>query len=232
MHSSKCILKLWLVLLVLATACSEKTLSPDNNRLGLEYYPLEAGQFRTYQVKEIQYSISSFDTLNYQLRESVAGTFENLEGNTSYTIHREKRDNEQAEWKLDSVWTARKSSATLVSVENNVPVIRLVFPIANKLRWDANKFNQANEKWFEYETDEPDSTLAGQTFTGLIKVIESDIEENIVNRDERYAVYAPEVGLVIRWGITLGFCTVDCPDQKTIESGRFIQQTLIDYGQN
>lgn len=211
-------------------ACTEKTISPDDNRLGLEYYPLEIGQYRIYDVDEILYSISSFDTLQYQLRESVVDAFENAEGTTTYTIHRQKRDDEQAAWQLDSVWTARKTSTLAISVENNVSLIKMVFPIENDLSWDSNKFNQSGEKRFTYDLNVADTTLADQKHEGLVKVVQSEIEENIVNRDERYEIFAPNVGLIIKHGIRLSFCTVDCPAQKTIVAGRFIQQTLFSYG--
>lgn len=224
----------WLILvfsaLMFLLACGEKTISPDDNRLGLEYYPLETGQYRIYDVDEILYSISSFDTLQYQLRESVVNAFENAEGTTTYTIHREKRNNDQDQWELDSVWTARKTSTLAISVENNVSLIKMVFPINNGLSWDSNKFNQSGEKRFSYDLNLADTTLANEKMTDLVKVIQSEIEENIVNRDERYEIFAPNVGLIVKHGIRLSFCTVDCPVQKTIESGRFIQQTLFSYG--
>ena len=216
----------------LLVSCSEKTISPDNNRLGLEYFPLETGQFRVYDVDEILYSISSFDTLKYQLKESVVSTFENAEDGITYTIHREKRNTDQETWKLDSVWSARKTNSIAVSVENNISFVKMVFPIKNDLRWDGNVLNSLAEKQYVYDMNLEKMTFSEQVFTDLVKVIQSDVEENIVNRDERYEIYAKEVGLVEKYGMSLMYCTVDCPSQKTIVSGRFIQQTLTSYGQD
>ena len=106
----------------------------------------------------------------------------------------------------------------------------MIFPIENNLEWDSNVLNAASQKIFIYNTNLADTTLAGESLADLVEVIQSDIEENIVNRDQRSEIYARNIGLVIKTGITLSFCTVDCPDQKTIESGRYIHQTLTSYG--
>ena len=221
---------LFLMVFVLG-ACSEKNITLDRDRLGLEYFPLEVGQYRIYDVDEILYTISSFDTLKYELRESVVNSFENLEGGTTYTIHREKRLNDQVAWDLDSVWTARKTSSVAISVENNISLVKMVFPIENGINWDGNIFNSSGERLFAYDLNVEPITIGSDEFTDLVKVIQSDIPENIVNQDQRHEVYASGIGLVSKNGIMLTFCTLDCPDQKTIIAGRYIEQTLKSYGQ-
>ena len=47
---------LFLMVFVLG-ACSEKNITLDQDRLGLEYFPLEVGQYRIYDVNEILYTI-------------------------------------------------------------------------------------------------------------------------------------------------------------------------------
>ena len=211
-------------------SCSESTVTPDDSQLGLEYFPVEIGQFRVYDVDEIIYQISGNDTLNYELRESIVDSFENLEGALTYTVHREKKFDEVSGWQLDSVWTVRKNNTTLVSVENNVPIIKMVFPVENSTSWDSNQLNAGNQKLFFYNIDVEDMVVSADTLTDLVQVVQSEVDENIVNRDERFEIYAPNIGLIMKSGITLTFCTVDCPDQKTIVSGRFIDQVLTSYG--
>jgi hypothetical protein len=212
-------------------ACSEKNITLDQDRLGLEYFPLEVGQYRIYDVDEIIYNISSFDTLKYELRESVVDSFENSEGSTTYTIRREKRLNDQVAWDLDSVWSARKTNSIAISVENNISLVKMVFPVENGTSWDGNIFNSSGERLFTYDLNVAPITIGSDEFTDLVKVIQSDIPENIVNQDQRFEIYATGIGLVGKNGIMLTFCTVDCPDQKTIIAGRFIDQRLKSYGQ-
>jgi hypothetical protein len=224
---------MWKVALVIfvLNCCSEKNITLDEDRLGLDYFPLEVGQYRVYDVYEILYNISSFDTLAYELRESVVNSFENSEVSTTYTINREKRLNDTELWKLDSVWTARKTKAIAVSIENNISLVKVVFPIEDKINWDANIFNSSGERLFTYDLNVEPMTIGNEEFSDLVKVIQSDILENIVNQDQRHEIYAKGIGLISKNGIMLTFCTVGCPDQKTIIAGRFIEQTLKFYGQ-
>lgn len=211
-------------------SCGESTIAPDNSRLGLEYFPLETGQFRIYDAEEINYSILGSDTAYYQLRESVVDSFLNTENTLTYILHRESRANASAPWALDSVWTARRSSSTGVVTENNIPFIKLVFPLENGLTWDGNKLNKRQAELYTYDLDVPDTLLFENQFNSLVKVTHSDVPENVVNRDQRSEIYAPGVGMIIKNSIILAFCTQDCPVEKTIEAGRSIQLTLRSYG--
>jgi hypothetical protein len=107
----------------------------------------------------------------------------------------------------------------------------MVFPVENGTSWDGNIFNSSGERLFTYDLNVAPITIGSDEFTDLVKVIQSDIPENIVNQDQRFEIYATGIGLVGKNGIMLTFCTVDCPDQKTIIAGRFIDQRLKSYGQ-
>lgn len=222
-------------ILILIIGCSESKIDPSNNQLGLEYFPLETGQFRIYDAQEILFTVLGSDTTNFQLKESVVDSFTNVENSFTYIIHRETRLNETEVWQLDSVWTARRTANFAIMVENNRSIVKLVFPIEHGTQWDGNELNGLNEKLFTYDLNIADTTLSENQFSNLSKVIQSDIPENIVNRDERYEIYAENVGLIIKNSINLEFCQskpdeTPCPATKSIESGRIFIATLTSYG--
>ena len=107
----------------------------------------------------------------------------------------------------------------------------MVFPIENGTTWDGNILNASAQKLYSYDLDIPDTTVMEMAFSKPVKVIQSNIPENVVNRDQRYELYAENAGMIVNYGITLEYCTVDCPDEKTIEAGRFIHMTLKAYGE-
>lgn len=51
-----------------------------------------------------------------------------------------------------------------------------------------------------------DTTLMGNQFSNLTKVIQSDIKENLINRNESFEIYAKGVGIFIKNSIILEFC--------------------------
>ena len=170
-------------------SCDEATINPDENRLGLEYFPLETGRYSVYDVQEVNYSILGSDTSNYQLRQSVVDSFLNAENNFTYILNREVRTSDNEQWSLDSVWTARRSTSIGVVNENNVAFIKLVFPIENDLTWDGNKLNKNVSEQYRYDLELADTTVFNTEYKNVVRVIQSDVPENLVNRDERQEIY-------------------------------------------
>ena len=117
--------------------CSEtKEVNPED--LGTKYFPLNSGDYRVYQVDGVRYyAFNDSVEFSYLLKETVTDSFTNLESGISYRIQRQKKLNETEPWEIDSIWTARKDIRTAISVENNVPLIKLSFPIQEGKTWDA-----------------------------------------------------------------------------------------------
>jgi len=210
--------------------CSESTIIPDTTESDLNYFPIQTGQYRIYDVDEVIFTVLRSDTSHYELKESVVDSFLNSTNSITYVVNRETRLTTSEPWSLDSVWTARISNTQAVLVENNINIIKLVFPIEQGLSWDGNELNSRNEKQFTYDLNVPDTTLFENQFSDGLKVVQSDIPENFINRDERFEIYVKGVGLIIKSTITLEFCQMDCPETKSIDSGRIFKATLKEYG--
>ena len=218
------------VLIIIFLGCSDSTINPNSNQIGLEYFPMQVGDFKIYDIEETNFSVLGSETSIYQLKESVADSFLNIENQFSYIINRETRINDTHEWVLDSVWTARVTNQYAVLVENNRSIMKLVFPIEHGLQWDGNALNSKSEKIFTYNLNIGDTILMENQFSNLSKIIQSDIEENLINRNESFEIYAKDVGLIIKNSIILEYCQTDCPETKTVDSGRIYKATLSVYG--
>lgn len=204
---------------------------PQDDSIGFNFFPLQTGQFRAYQVEQIDFSLITSDTSSFQLREVVVDSFLNAESDYTFILHREIRQNDSEEWELDSVWSTRRTSALAVVTENNIPIIKLVFPVEDGVRWDSNGFSSKDEQLFRYENSFTPFDLEDTTFNRTVTVIESDLEDNLIMQDERIQVYAEGVGLVHRDYIILNFCArEDCLGEGIIESGRVQRYDLIDHG--
>ncbi len=220
---------LWVVFLLIQ--CSNE-LEPFEADLGQDYYPVELGSYRTYEVSQINYEISGFDTLKYFLRESVEDTFSS-NNEVNYLIFRETRSSDTLEWEVDSVRSVRIADEGVVLSSGNVASFVLSFPIAEGKTWNINAFNARESMEVSYaevvesELSLEDSLIAGMDF---IKVLIADIPENIVNQNQQYEVYARGVGLVEKKATILEYCTVDCDSAGQILNGIEFTQRLIDYG--
>lgn len=212
-------------------SCSEERLLPPDELSGSDYFWLQKGFYKTYEVELITFELLSSDTSAFQLREVVADSFINSENNITHILNRFVRPDDLSEWELDSVWTARKTRTTALVIENNVPVVKMAFPVSEDIEWDGNAFSHLDEQIFHYTNISAPLSQSGLDFNNTVTVVQSEVENNLIFRDERSEVYASGVGMVNRDFTVLNFCArPDCLGQDIIESGRIEKMVLIAYG--
>lgn len=211
-------------------SCSESEVILDTDRLGLHYFPLEVGDYRIYDVEESNYSVLGVTTENYQLKEFVADSNLNASNNLQYIIHRSTRLNETEPWQLDSIWTAQKSTSIAVLTENNVPFVKLSFPIEHQVQWNGNSLNSLAEENYWYNTQIPDTTLLDSLYQDIVQVVQNDRGEDFLGLENRSETFAPHVGMIIKESVILKYCQTECATEKEIESGRELVMILKEYG--
>lgn len=215
-----------LIILSILSSCNEtKEIGPEV--LGYDFYPINAGEYKIYDVKEIRYQISGFDTSYYQLRETIFDSIPALDQIT-YLIRRDIRASESEEWESDSLWTATRTANYLSITENNIPFIKLTFPVTLGREWDGNSLNSRGEVTYYYQTLE-NPAIDSVSIDNHIRVIIENIEENVTGIDLKSEVYVRDVGLVEKDYLTYKKCTSsDCGEIGQIIAGRALKQTLIE----
>ncbi len=225
-----------IVLLFLA-GCETGTLENDPKYIGWDYFPLDSGAYNVYKVRNITYSLGGVtDTVVYLLKETVTGPYENLESGTSYRIKREIKSLNGGEWQEDSIWWARKDLMTAVMVENNIPVIKLSFPVEDYRSWDANSLNTLGEDMYYMKNADmsfTDTLETGHTYDKTVTVVQEDVNDNIIYREQRTEVYAENTGLIYKERIFLQYCDEDdCRGQWIIDTGTDYRMILMEHGKN
>jgi len=220
------------IIVAIIDACSPGNLEPDSSRLGLEYFPLETGNYRVYEVKEITYNTQGKDTFNYFIREKVLEPFENAEGGISYKIERSSRSSINDPWQQDSIWTARRDAQKAVVVENNIPLVKLVFPLREEKTWNGNvltdrepdEYTMVNLRWAYDDSVE-------NVYDKTVTVIQEENRDPVVQTNLRREVYAEYIGMIYKESIILNFCTVvgNC-EIGDITTGRDFRMRLIEHG--
>lgn len=195
--------------------------------LGVDFYPIYKDSARVYQVEETLYNLVGAETNFYQLRGSISDSLVSSSGEITYILQREKRNTANDPWRVDSLWSVRKTDRLLVITENNVPLVKLTFPAKEGAEWDGNAFNTHGYQEYYYEGVETEKLKSEAYSNDLIKVVIADEPQNLVRRDERYEVYEKGVGLLEKNYITLEYCTKDCESTEQIISGRILYQYLI-----
>lgn len=226
-----------IALLALFFQGCEESEAPNIDLSGSGYYPLEVGNFWTYQMEQIDYLVLGNDTSSYQLRELISDSLVSASGEVTYLISRQLWEETSQQWLTDSIWSVRKNSQLVVVTENGRPFVKLVFPVTVGESWDGNAFNNQGFQQFNYgalEPDEIESILLDQDTSVVAKTILNDQIDPIVGTDQRSEIYVNGIGLVQKDLYVINLCTdpSKCPDNfgDTL-SGIFLSQVLIDYGQ-
>lgn len=219
-------------------ACTEEPDGTEPINLETNYFPLTSGNYRDFAVTEkIYFTSTDIETRVYQIREEIGQEFQNMQGGKSFELKRYSRTGANEEWSLDSLWISRIDiTPTLrsVQVENNVPFIKLVFPISVGKTWDGNALNNRIAETYEItETfDSYSPPVSSLSLLNCVKVLQQEDDDELTIRDIRYEVYSEEIGMIHRYNETLKYCSrPECLGQKIVESGRFIEMRLIGYGE-
>ena len=211
--------------------CSEtKYLDPKD--LGSNFFPLNVGTYSIYQVNGVRYnSMIDSTEFSYLLKEIVLDSFQNLESGKSYKIQRQKKYSENGVWEIDSLWTARKDSQTAVLVENNVPSVKLTFPLEELKSWDANKLNNNIEDEFQMININKPFADAFGSYENTVTVIQENLPDLIVNTISKKEIYSEDLGLVYKENIVLKYKQDEFIGLVIVASGIKYFQYLIEIGE-
>lgn len=174
-------------------SCKTESIQPEDILIGTEYYPVTVGQVSEFQVMEIEYKPNSIDTIYFKLKEEVSEKVSDNGSTKEYNIKR-YRSEEGKEYVQDSLWAVRVSNKEIVKIENNNWLKVLSFPITTDDAWDLNIY-------LNKPKDEISYSNLNEAFNGYASTIRTfhAVNNNIINKNERYSVYAENVGLVYQY---------------------------------
>ena len=227
--------KLGIFLLILSGCVS--SIEPDPNTLGLNYYPLQTGDYRVYNTKSKNFNLDgTIDSVEYLLKEVVVDSFPgNDQDSYIYVINRYKKGLNETDWLIDEAVSARINLRTMVLTENNAAFVKLAFPMEEALTWDGNSLNDLEPEDYEMRMLSHPFTVDSITFANTVYVFHVDIRDpvQISNDDYRLEVFADGVGLVYKQKILKEWCdyvTSGACSEPTVLSGLEYEQKLIEFG--
>lgn len=202
--------------------------------MGYDYFPLQAGNYRIFEVVDIRYTIQhGKDSSFYYLKEVVMDSSIDQTGETSHFIYQYKRSDPADPWEKESVvvHTVKRSLSNLVVYEGNIPYVKLTFPVKVGLTWDGNAYNTQDVMYYHYSDVEIPDTMLNWMDSPLIRVVQNDFDDQLIRRDLRNEIYAAGIGLVYKESSILDYCREsECFGLKEINSGTEFRQTLVEYG--
>ena len=203
-----------------------------NVDLGLDYQPLETGMFWEYEVDEtIVFGENDSEEFVYFFRDVIDYSYINEAGEEVYVVMREKSP-DRVEWLIEGNFSLLIRNKTLVRMQENEIVVTFSFPPLLNKSWDGRVYSSRESEMFNI--DLLGAYQLGLTnYSQVVQVSQSQEDDKITLRDNRYEVYAKGIGMIEQYYEVFTYCSRnDCLGQELIDSGSLRHLRIINYGKN
>lgn len=219
----------FLLYLIFMASCEIQREEPEG--ISSPFYPFSVGNYWEYKVEEtVYFGENDSESQAFYFRDEMVGQYLNAENELVYTIQRQS-STDRNNWTNERVYTLCFSQNRIIRHYNNLQEIVLVYPLGIDMEWDGNALNNVPKQTFSVERM-GDYILENLSFPETVTVRQSEEDDLITIRDNRYEVFAKEIGLVESYHEVFRYCSRnDCLGEQIIQEGRFTHLKLIDYGQ-
>ncbi len=211
--------------------CQESVIPINEDILGYDFFPMEIGRYQVYAVTDIDFVRTGVsDTSIYYLKVEVTDSTKNADGSFIYYVAGSRRETIDVEWQVDSLWQVHMNNYIVKVYEENIPIVRLSFPIKEGRTWDSNAYNHFDENEFEIANVNDSFSANDSLFQNTVTVINDYTAQNFVNYNSEIEVYAKNVGLIYKEIIYHEYDQQDYFTEYVIDNGRTYIQEIIEFG--
>ena len=190
-----------------------------------EYFPIELEREKHFLVTNIIHNSFGKDTSSYYLKEIIAESFIDLQGDTAYRIERYSRTDTTDNYTIKDVWVVKKSTTSVQQTEENISYTKLIFPIDENSFWNGNVFNNLEYQEYVVQSIHTNFTLNNLTFDSCV-TINQNYKSNLLQYENTEEIYSLGLGLVYKEEIVT---QINNGDQNDILQGSEYIQELIEY---
>jgi len=217
----------FLFVIPLFQGCKKDTVIPPDPYYR-EYFTAEAGQYIIYQCDSIVFDDfnGTIDTFRFKIKEYYESEFIDNSGRNAIRIERYKQTENASNWVLKDVWQVVKSDLQVEKVEEDVRMIKLIFPVVGEKEWNINALNDLGARTVAYKDVHSPYSTATLTFDSTITVENID-PQNLINEYRDTEIFAKGRGMVYKRFVNVEYIT---PPAVGIESGVVFTMQAIEFG--
>lgn len=230
-----------ILLIVSLLACESHEAVPA--RTGLEFVPMQVGEYWEYAVVETNISQVNGETNTLSELRVVALDSVTNDEEVTYIMGRWTRDQGATDWVPVETWSVRLSDFQFIVQQGNVPFVKLALPLSEGKTWDGNMLNSLGgtdecqggmigcDNYTALNVRMPFEITGTVSYDDTVTIMESDEDDPIIGKDIRKVVYARNVGLVYEDVTHFEYCTIGpCIGQQVVENGYIRKQQLSAHG--
>ncbi len=163
---------------------------------GPDYFPLEIGNEWIYAIDSTEYDRFTEDATLYQFqrRERITSSFISDDGTTQFLVDVSYKT-DTTDWNYFNTITFYKTNYRAVRIDSNRAVMHLLFPVKNRVSWNANQLNSNAEDRFRYLKSEKHNSQLFDSFATTV-FVQQEFDTSIIDQNIRWELYAVGIGLV------------------------------------
>jgi hypothetical protein len=179
----------------------EKELPLD---MGFKYFPVNIGHRVIYDVDSISYNdfTGHVDSFKFQIMEKVESVFSDNEGRETQRLERYKRLNDTSAWFIKDIWIENLTETTAEKVEENVRIVKLIFPPQENAKWDGNLYNTNGVQDYLFKDVHSSYSMNNKMYDSTVSVIQKQ-EYTLISEKFEKEIYAAHIGLIYKKFVNL-----------------------------
>jgi hypothetical protein len=214
------------------TACKKDPLPEPVANHDANYFPVEAGKYRVYDVDSIKfYDVTlTSDTFHFQIKEEVSELVSNdtlgSDIKSWYEVKIYRRVDTAQTWQHVGYAIQSVSSKTGERINDNLHIVNLNFPVSLNKNWKGNAYlvdslGAPNNPYWDFTYTTVDTTFSHQGFSfDSTAVVTQYDSQNQITKDIEREAYARGIGLVYKLSMHVERQTVNLmnwiPEKGTI----------------
>lgn len=214
-------------LLLLVPSCKKDEIIPPDPYFR-EYFPAEVGSYIIYECDSIIFDDFNqvVDTQTFRIKEYFESSFTDNTGRPAIRIERYKQFGPAGTWHLKDVWQLAKTDQQVEKVEEDVRMIKLIFPVKEDKEWDINALNNVGARTVAYKDVHTSYSTGSLSFDSTITVENTD-PKNLINEYRDTEIFAKNVGLIYKRFVDVKYLT---PPAVGVESGVVFTMRAVEIG--
>ena len=228
-------MKKYLLLLIsfaLLASCTKENASDISPAYySYEYFPIDSGIVRYYQVDSIFWDANNqaaLDTISYEIKEVIAGNYFDNQNQICQRIERYRKDS-NGNWIIWKVLSDKRSQFNAERYIDNIRFIKLKFPLNTSDKWNGNALNTQDAQYYQLTDLHQTENINTLAFDSVCTVLQDDY---IDATRQFYGLekYAARIGMIYRREKNIS--TIPTSQGIIIKGGYDYTEKIISYTLN
>jgi hypothetical protein len=198
----------------LFTSCKKESITAEDPENGIEYFPIQEGKFISYTVDSTLYDDRGLTKVNTSsfIKMEIGKLLQETGDSKKYILNKYWKRESSSTWILTDVETITSKNSEIVVSEENLPIVKMIFPNNVGKTWKSTRLFDENIESFvlgetikvyqgwnsEVIDKKSDLKVNNKEYNNVLEVIHANDKSSVNNLRFVKEFYAPNLGLIKR----------------------------------